>query len=46
MYLTLKENVSFEINATFYNIVLTSVNPEIGGDHVILIDNVKLVYVP
>jgi hypothetical protein len=46
MYVTLKENVSFEINATFYNIVMTSVVPTDGSERVLLIDNVKLVYVP
>ena len=46
IYVTLEENVSFEINATFYNIILTSFLPAKDEEATILIDNVKLVYFP
>lgn len=46
IYVDLEENVSFEINATFYNIILTSILPEDDDEAIVLIDNVKLVYFP
>lgn len=46
IYIDLEENVSYEINATFYNIVLTSILPEGEDEAVVLLDNVKLVYFP